>query len=144
MHTDNAVHKHLTATKMIFIVEDDEALGALLVQAIEQETPYQAVLASDGFQALKMLRTVQPDVLILDYGLPDMDGLELYDTIHAVKAMERLPVLIISAETGRIQKEVKARHLPQLKKPFELTHLFEAIERLFSALGDVSHDLATR
>jgi DNA-binding response OmpR family regulator len=132
MDTDNAVHKHPIETKKIFIVEDDEAIGALLVQAIEQETPYQAVLASDGFQALKLLRTVKPDVLILDYGLPDMNGLELYDTIHAVKAMERLPVLIISAETARIQKEVKARQLPQLKKPFELAHLCEAIERLFS------------
>ena len=132
MDTDNSVQKHLTATKMIFIVEDDEAIGALLVQAIEQETPYQAVLASDGFQALKMLRTVKPDLLILDYGLPDMNGLELYDTIHEVKALERLPALIISADTGRIQKEVKARQLPQLKKPFELINLFETIERLFS------------
>ena len=131
MDTDNAVQKDLTATKMIFIVEDDEAVGALLVQAIELETSYQAVLASDGFQALKMLRTVKPDVLLLDYGLPDMNGLELYDTIHAFKALERLPALIISAEAARIQNEVKARQLPQLKKPFELTNLFEAIERLF-------------
>ena len=132
MGTENSVQKHPMATKMIFIVEDDEAIGALLVQAIEQETPYQAVLASDGFQALKMLRTVKPDLLILDYGLPDMNGLELYDTIHEVKALERLPALIISADTGRIQKEVKARQLPQLKKPFELINLFETIERLFS------------
>lgn len=132
MDTDNAAQKHPTATKMIFIVEDDEAVGALLVQAIEQEMSYQAVLASDGFQALKMLRTVKADVLLLDYDLPDIDGLELYDTIHAVKALERLPVLIISAEMAHIQKEVRARHLPQLKKPFELTQLFEAIELLLS------------
>ena len=117
---------------MILIVEDDEAIGALLVQVFEQETSYQAVLASDGFQALKMLRNVKPDLLILDYGLPDMNGLELYDTIHAVKALERLPAMIISAETIRIQKEAKARQLPHLKKPFDLTKLFETIERLFS------------
>ena len=132
MGTENLVQKHPMATKMIFIVEDDEAVGTLLVQAIEQETSYQAELASDGFQALKMLRTVKPDLLILNYGLPDMNGLELYDTIHEVKALERLPALIISADTGRIQKEVKARQLPQLKKPFELINLFETIERLFS------------
>jgi DNA-binding response OmpR family regulator len=132
MDTENSVQKHSTATKMIFIVEDDEDVGALLVQAVEQETSYQVMLASDGFQALKRLRTAKPDLLILDYGLPDMNGLELYDTILAVKALERLPVLIISAETARIQKEVTARQLPQLKKPFELTKLFEAIERLLS------------
>jgi DNA-binding response OmpR family regulator len=132
MDTDNSAQKDPSAVKTVFIVEDDEAIGALLVQVIEQETSYQAVLASDGFQALKMLRTVKPDLLILDYGLPGMNGLEFYDTIHAVKALEHLPVLIVSAETARIQKEAKARQLSQLKKPFDLTNLLEAIEQLFS------------
>ncbi len=132
MDTSNSAQKDLTEVKTVFIVEDDEAIGELLVQAIEQETSYQAVLASDGFQALKMLRTVKPDLLILDYGLPEMNGLEFYDTIHAAKALEHLPVLIVSAETVRIQKEIKARQLSQLQKPFELTSLLQAIERLFS------------
>src|SRR5437016_7744268 len=132
MDTDNSAQKDPIAVKTVFIVEDDEAIGTLLVQVIEQETPYQVVLASDGSQALKMLRTVKPDVLILDYGLPDMNGLEFYDTIHAAKALEHLPVLIVSAETARIQKEIKARQLSQLQKPFELANLFQAIERLFS------------
>ena len=132
MDTSNSAQKDLTEVKTVFIVEDDEAIGELLVQAIEQETSYQAVLASDGFQALKMLRTVKPDLLILDYGLPEMNGLEFYDTIHAAKALEHLPVLIVSAETARIQKEIKARQLSQLQKPFELTSLLQAIERLFS------------
>jgi DNA-binding response OmpR family regulator len=132
MDTGTSAQKDSTAVKMVFIVEDDEAIGELLVQAIEQETSYQAVLASDGFQALKMLRTVKPDLLILDYGLPDMNGLEFYDTIHAVKALKHLPVLIVSAETARIQKEIKERQLPQLQKPFDLANLLQAIERLFS------------
>ncbi len=132
MDIDKSAQKDPIAVKTVFIVEDDEAIGTLLVQVIEQETSYQAVLAPDGFQALRMLRTVKPDLLILDYGLPDMNGLEFYDTIHAVKSLKHLPVLIVSAQTARIQKEVKARQLPQLQKPFELTTLLEAIERLFS------------
>src|SRR6266516_750918 len=132
MDTDNSAQKAPIAVKTIFIVEDDETIGALLVQTIEQETPYRAVLASDGFQALKMLPTVQPDVLLLDYGLPDMNGLEFYDTIHAVKSLKHIPVLIVSAQAARIQKEVRARQLLLLQKPFELTTLLEAIERLVS------------
>ena len=132
MDTSNSAQKDLTEVKTVFIVEDDEAIGELLVQAIEQETSYHAVLASDGFQALKMLRTVKPDLILLDYSLPGMNGLELYDTIHTVKALKHLPVLIVSAETARIQKEIKARQLPQLQKPFDLANLLQAIERLFS------------
>jgi len=132
MVTGNPAQKDPTDVKTVFIVEDDEAIGDLLVQAIEQETFYHAVLAPDGFQALKMLRTVKPDLILLDYSLPGMNGLELYDTIHTVKALKHLPVLIVSAETARIQKEIKARQLPQLQKPFDLANLLQAIERLFS------------
>ena len=132
MDIGNSAQKDPTDVKTVFIVEDDEAIGDLLVQAIEQETSYHAVLASDGFQALKMLRTVKPDLILLDYSLPGMNGLELYDTIHTVKALKHLPVLIVSAETARIQKEIKARQLLQLQKPFDLANLLQAIERLFS------------
>jgi len=132
MDIGNSAQKDPTDVKTVFIVEDDEAIGDLLVQAIEQETSYHAVLASDGFQALKMLRTVKPDLILLDYSLPGMNGLELYDTIHTVKALKHLPVLIVSAETARIQKEIKARQLSQLQKPFDLANLLQTIERLFS------------
>ena len=132
MDIGNSTQKDPTDVKTVFIVEDDEAIGDLLVQAIEQETSYHAVLASDGFQALKMLRTVKPDLILLDYSLPGMNGLELYDTIHTVKALKHLPVLIVSAETARIQKEIKARQLSQLQKPFDLANLLQTIERLFS------------
>lgn len=130
MDIDNSVQKDFTGMKTLLIVEDDEAIGSLLVQAIQEETPYQAVLASDGFEALKILRTLKPDLLILDYCLPDMNGLELYDTIHVVQALEHLPVLVVSAETKSIQKEIEARHLPHLQKPFDLTDLLTVIERL--------------
>jgi CheY-like chemotaxis protein len=114
----------------LLIVEDDEAIGWLLIQTIQQETSYQAVLALDGFEALKMLRTLKPDLLIVDYNLPGMNGLELYDTIHEVQALEHIPLLIVSAETTITRKELAARHLPHLQKPFELTDLLAAIERL--------------
>jgi len=130
MDIEDSVQEDLTRVKTLLIVEDDTAIGSLLVQAIQQETPYQAVLVSDGFEALKMLRTLKPDLLILDYCLPGMNGLELYDTIHSVKVLEHMPVLIVSAETTVIRKEIEARHLSYLQKPFELTDLLTAIERL--------------
>ena len=79
-----------------------------------------------------MLHTLKPDLFILDYNLPEMNGLQFYDSIHTVKALEHLPVLIISAEATRIQKEVKARQLPLLKKPIELIDLLETVELYFT------------
>ena len=132
MDADNSAQKDPAGVKTVLIIEDDEAIGEFLVQAIQQETSHQAVLASDGFGALKLLHTLEPDLFLLDYHLPDMNGLQFYDTIHAVKALEHLPVLLISAEATRMQKEVKARQLPLLKKPIELIDLLESIERSFT------------
>lgn len=125
---DSAHEEDHTALKTIVIVEDDESIGEFLLQAIQKETSYQAILASHGFEALTMVQTLKPNLLILDYNLPDMTGIALYDTIHAIKALDTIPALIVTAQA--VYKEVKARRLPLLKKPFELTDFLKEIERL--------------
>lgn len=132
MDIDRSIQEEYTVAKMVMIVEDDDDIGKFIVQAIQQETPYQAILASDGFQALKMLQTLKPDLLILDYSLPGMNGLEIYENVHALKGLESLPVLIVTAEGTRIQKEVKARQISLLQKPFDLAELLTAIGRFLS------------
>ena len=70
--------------KTILLVEDDVNIGEVLVQAITQETPYHAMLVPDGFEALKAVKKTMPDLLILDYHLPRMTGIELYDQLHTI------------------------------------------------------------
>ena len=67
-----------TTAKTVLIVEDDRDIGEFMVQALRLETSYHPLLASDGFQALKVVREIKPELLLLDYHLPSMDGLELW------------------------------------------------------------------
>src|SRR5438477_1056760 len=76
------------SVKTILVVEDDKNIGELIVEAFVQETPYQAMLATDGKQALKIVQNVKPNVLLLDNNLPDMKGIELYDRIQVEKELE--------------------------------------------------------
>jgi CheY-like chemotaxis protein len=122
----------LKETGTIVIVEDDLEIGVLLVESIREETPYKVLLATHGTQALDLLQNLQPQLIILDYRLPDMDGIELYRRIHALKTLEEVPVLFISAEIPPDFEEVVTRHLPLLSKPFELTSLFDEIDRLLA------------
>ena len=69
-------------TNTILLVEDDPHIGSFLEQAIEQETPYRAIVTGDGHAALRLVRHFTPRLFILDYGLPDMNGIELYDRLH--------------------------------------------------------------
>ncbi len=114
--------------KTVLVVEDDEDIGAMIVVALSQETPYQAVLATDGLQALEMIRSFAPRLFLLDYRLPGMDGIELYDYLHATKGLESVPALMISANVPML--EMQKRSIIYMKKPFDLGELLQTISKL--------------
>src|SRR5690348_15501948 len=107
--------------KIILVIEDDASVGACLVEAITQETPYMAFLVTEPDHALTVLREVTPDIILLDYLLPHMNGLDLYDYLHAYKPLKDIPVIMISASLP--QQEVTRRQLIGLQKPFEIDEL---------------------
>lgn len=115
----------LDPIKTILIVEDDAHIGEFLERAISEETPYKPLVVSDGFEALKVTREVKPNLFVLDYHLPGMDGIELYDQLHAVKASRDTPAIIVSARLPK--RELEKRSLIGLHKPLELSELLKAI-----------------
>ncbi len=116
------------AVKSILVVEDDSDIGLFLVQAISQETQHQALLVTDGFQALKAITNLKPDLFILDYWLPSMNGIELYDRIHTTNGLEHIPTIMISAQLPK--RELQKRAIHSLNKPLELDEFLRLIERL--------------
>jgi DNA-binding response OmpR family regulator len=118
------------AVKTIIVVEDDEDIGSFLVQAISQETNYQAMLLTDGFQCLKAVTSIKPNLFILDYHLPSMNGIELYDQLHAKKELEHVPAVVISAQLPR--KDIEKRDIIGMNKPLELDEFLHTIEGLLA------------
>src|SRR6266581_3275941 len=94
-----------SAIKTILVVEDDADVGEFFVQALQQETPHQSILATDGFQALKIVKSIKPNLFVLYYQLPNMNGIELYDHLHATEGLEKVPALFMSANlpTGALE-----------------------------------------
>lgn len=113
----------------ILVVEDDEAICDFLQQAISSETPHAVLMANDAAQALQAVKTIIPSLLILDYHLPDTNGLELFDRLHAIKNFEAVPAMMISS-TRLNSKELQERQITFLRKPFELTKFLQVIDRL--------------
>jgi CheY-like chemotaxis protein len=116
--------------KVILIVEDDEAIGEVLVEAISLETPYHAVRVAEGFAALKLIHGLKPNLMILDYQLPLMSGLELYDQLRTMHGFEDVPVLFMTANIGMPKRQLEKRKLVVLIKPLELDTLLKTIENL--------------
>ena len=117
----------------ILLVEDDPYISSFLVEAIAQETPYRAIVASDGNAALKVVRHFTPCLFILDYGLPGMNGIELYDHLHINQEFATIPAILITADRNVPQQQLQQRHLFAFMKPFELDAFLSTIETLLTS-----------
>ena len=84
----------------IIIVEDDPGISKYL-QAALRGHDYEPMLATDGKTALEMIASHCPDLLLLDLGLPDMDGSEI---IRSVRSWSRMPIIVISARSAELDK----------------------------------------
>jgi DNA-binding response OmpR family regulator len=120
-------------TKTILLVEDDPYISSFLEEAIEQETPYRAIVASDGNAALKLVRHFTPCLFLLDYGLPDMNGIELYDRLHINRALAPIPAILITANRHLPQQQMQQRQLIIFRKPFDLDSFLATIETLLAS-----------
>ena len=87
--------------KTILVVDDEPRISRLVCDYLDQ-AGYRAVEAGDGPSALEAFRGHQPDLVVLDLGLPGLDGL---DVIRRLRAFSRVPIIILSArsdETDRV------------------------------------------
>ena len=116
--------------KTILIVEDDAAIGELLRLFLSEETPHQAILVSDGFEALNIIKDIAPNLFLLDYRLPRMNGKQLYDQLHATKGLERIPTIMTS--TCTLEHEVQDPNVVVCIKPFDLDELLSTVEKLLA------------
>ncbi len=118
-------------SRLIFIVEDDEDIGALLLQIIEQETNHKAVHHINARNALNAMTRTTPHLLLLDYSLPDMNGLELYDWLQSFDHVKQIPAILMSARNPPLD-EIRRRGIIYLRKPFAVTELLAIIKKLFT------------
>jgi len=123
-----------SAVKAILVVEDDEAIGTFVVEALLQETPYQALLATSGAEALRIVQSLKPNLVLLDYRLPDMNGLEIYNHLREMKGFENIPAILMSANMPK--NVAQQRDILSLKKPFELSELLENVSTLLTERCD--------
>ena len=102
----------------IMIVEDDADIGHFLQQLIEEETPYNSVVIGDGLTALEKAPHIRPCLMLLDYRLPGINGLELYDRLHGKDDVQNIPAIMMSATLPT--KELEQRGIYQLRKPMDV------------------------
>ncbi len=102
----------------ILIVEDNADIGGFLQQLIEEETPYNTALMPNSQQALEKAPQVHPCLLLLDYRLAGLNGIELYDRLQQKEETSGVPAIMMSATLPAA--ELQRRGIHQLRKPMDI------------------------
>ena len=124
----------------IMLIEDEEDIRTIALMALETVGGFKVVPCATGEEALKKLERMVPDLVILDYMLPGMDGAETLMAIRALPKCADLPVLFM---TARVQAREIARYhhlgaIDVLVKPFDPMLLADQVRAAWSKRHDVT------
>jgi two-component system phosphate regulon response regulator PhoB len=107
----------------ILAVDDNFTMRKLLESALKND--YEVKLAKDGAEALEIVVSFLPDIVILDIMLPDMSGYEICSQLKSDKRFSELPVIMLSAKTGTTARATgyNLGAINYVEKPFEISEL---------------------
>ncbi|HYH07882.1 MAG TPA: PAS domain S-box protein [Thermoanaerobaculia bacterium] len=119
----------MAITHRVLLVEDDRTVATGIATLLELEGLYVEV-AESGAQAIRAVERNMPDVVVLDVGLPDMEGPSVYNAIAATRP--ELPVIFSTGHGDRAKLEafLEKPHVAYLLKPYESSALLGAIREV--------------
>lgn len=117
--------------KVILVIEDDETMRSAMKRIFESDN-YVVKLASDGSELSIALDDVPPDLVILDIGLPWMNGFELAQLLKEHKDLKKIPLVFVSGKTSDedVKRAFELGADDFIKKPFDIDKLRKTVQAL--------------
>ncbi|MGD9942289.1 MAG: PleD family two-component system response regulator [Burkholderiaceae bacterium] len=117
------------------LMVDDDALQKKIVAAILPPENYELLLASDTLEAMALLRTTIPDLILMDVMMPSIDGIETTRRLKAAPLYAKIPVIMVTGESkGSVVRDcLEAGAIDFVVKPFDRRTLLGKIQRLVGA-----------
>ena len=131
------VTPHVSDRATVMVVDDEAATRNTLARLLRREG-YEAVCAGDGREALLALNEHTPDLILLDLMMPELDGLELLEILHAHPRWKSLPVIVLTALSDihciRRAEQLGAREY-LVKAAFSIQEMLSHVRRCVAAVG---------
>jgi len=115
--------------RVVLVVEDNPQFRKLLQVMLSATLGVRTVLAADGKEALEQLQTMRPAVILLDLGIPELDGVEVVRQLKSQPATQAIPVIAVTAMARARAEALAAGCDDFIEKPFELDHLIAKVQR---------------
>lgn len=105
---------------MILVVDDDDFQHKIVNKLLESEN-YRLVFAGGGVEALNILRKMQPDLILMDIMMPDLDGIETTRRLKTIPQFANVPVIMVTgkSEGSAVRDSIKAGAANFVVKPFD-------------------------
>jgi len=118
----------------VLVVDDDPAIVEMLVELLERDGRFIVQTAATGFDAGLRTREFQPDVIVLDYLLPDIKGNAVCRSIRSDESLKDVKIIFVSGaiDPGDVDKLFEAGADDFLQKPFSIEQLVNRITELVS------------
>ena len=112
----------------ILYVEDNRD-NRLLVRRVLEADNYRVLEAADAFQGFEVAQTAQPDLILMDINLPDMDGYEATTRMRAMKGLRNIPIVALTANVmrGDREKTLAAGCAGYIQKPIDVDRLADQL-----------------
>lgn len=123
--------KKKTDPKVILVIEDDETMRNAMKRIFEMDG-FTVKLAADGTELSVVLDETAPDLILLDIGLPWLNGFELGQMLKEHKDLKKIPLVFVSGKTSEedIKKAFEIGADDFIKKPFEIEKLKKTVATL--------------
>ncbi len=130
-------------SKTVLIVEDDPELRRFIRRNLDAD--YEILEAKDGLEALEIIKIEQPDLLLTDVAMPEMDGIELTKQLKSSMTTCHIPVIMLTARTSQDQKieGIETGADDYIEKPFNLDYLKVRIKKILETRGILQHYFQT-
>ncbi len=121
------------AAASILVVEDDDAIRVVLLDLLESEG-YRAIGAATGAGGLDSLRAERVDLMLLDLGLPDINGREVREQQLADESIADVPVIVLTASAV-----LAIDNVALVRKPFDCEYLLRVVRRELAVAEAARH-----
>jgi two-component system alkaline phosphatase synthesis response regulator PhoP len=122
----------ITTTKTILFIDDDEMSRWLVQLCLEHLADWQVNVAISGKQGLIAIAEAKPDVILLDFAMPDMDGFMFMKKLRADDSLAHIPIIALTASTNRFshQSFIDLGCQGVINKPFNTTTLGSQVSKI--------------
>jgi DNA-binding response OmpR family regulator len=119
----------MATRKRVLVVDDEPGIGKVLRIKLRLHG-YEGVTTTSGAEAIELVRTQPPDIVLLDILMPDVTGM---DVIEKVRTFSQVPIVVFTAKPDVIQFALKLGANDSIAKPFDPDQVVKKIETVLNA-----------